>query len=72
MVIAIILVEAGVKLEWMLSGTGVVAVANSGVAILQTQLCVESMRTSNFDDSLAVEEIFVRIDMSENVLEVEK
>lgn len=56
----------------MLSRPGVVAVADSGVALLKTQLCVESVRTSDLDDSLALEEMLVRHDMTENVLEVEE
>ena len=54
-VVAIIIFVERVKLGWMLSGTEVVAVASSGVALLQMQLRIESVRTSKLDDLLAME-----------------
>ena len=71
-VVALVLVETSVKLGRMLSGTRVVAIANGRVAFLQTQLRVESVRTTELDDSLAVEEMLVRDEVTQNLLEAAK
>ena len=67
-VVALVLVEAGVQFGGMLFCARVVAIADGRVAFFQAKLGVESLGAPELDDSLAMEEMLICDEVTQNML----